>query len=110
MKYSVHITPAAERDLDRTMDYISLILKNPEAADRLLTEVEKQINSLSVFPKKCQVADDPVLSAWGIRFLVIKNHIAFYTLDDEKHLVIIVRFLFRKSNWNAILRQSSPLL
>ena len=34
----------------------------------------------------------------------------FYTLDDEKHLVIIVRFLFRKSNWNAILRQSSPLL
>jgi hypothetical protein len=33
------------------------------------------------------------------------GYLAFYTISEEEHLVIVVRFLFKKSNWNAILRQ-----
>ncbi len=110
MSYRIHITSAAERDLNRAADHIEFVLKNPKAADDLLNETEKQINSLSEFPKQFQLVDDPILSSWGIRFVIVNGYLAFYTISEEENLVIIVRFLFQKSNWNSILRQGFSLI
>ncbi len=110
MNYHIRITSAAERDLNRAADHIEFVLKNPKAADDLLDEAEKQINLLSEFPEKFRLVDDPVLASWGIRFVIINGYLAFYTISEEKNLVIVVRFLFQKSNWNSILRQGFPLV
>lgn len=110
MIYQIHITAAAERDMLRASDHIEYVLKNPKAADDLLDETEKQIHALSDFPEKFQLVDDPVLASWGIRFVIIKNHLAFYTISEDSGLVIIVRFLYQKSNWNNILRHGFSLL
>lgn len=110
MSYQIHITSVAERDIINAADHIELILKNPKAADDLLNEAEKQINSLSEFPEKFKLVDDPVLSSWGIRFVTVKNYMAFYTIDETNKLVIIVRFLYQKSNWIAILHRGVPLI
>lgn len=110
MTYHIHVTSVAERDLNRAADHIEFVLKNPKAAEDLLDEAEQQINSLSEFPEKFTLVDDPVLASWGIRFVIVNNYLAFYTIIQEKNLVIIVRFLFRKSNWNAILHQGFPLV
>ncbi len=112
MSYRIHITTAAERDLNRAVDHITFVLKNPKATDDLLDEAEKQINSLSELPERFRLVDDPVLSSWGIRFVIVKGYLAFYTVSKEKSLVTVVRFLFQKSNWNSILRQgfSTPHL
>ena len=107
MSYRIHITSAAERDLNRAADYIEFVLKNPKAADDLLDEAEKQINSLSDYPEKFRLVDDPVLSSWGIRFVMVNGYLAFYTVSKENNLVIVVRFLFQKSNWISILRQEN---
>ena len=106
MSYSIHITATAERDILRAADYIEFTLKNPTAAEHLLDAATKQINSLSDMPEKYYLVDDPVLA---IRFIIINNYIAFYTIDKEKQTVIVVRFLYQKSNWNSILRQSFSL-
>lgn len=39
-----------------------------------------------------------------------KGRGAFYIISEEDNLVTIVRFLFQKSNWNAILRQGFSLV
>ncbi len=103
MSYRIHITSAAERDLNRAADQIEFVLKNPKAADDLLYEAEKQINSLSEFSEKFRLVDDSVLSSWGIRFVIVNGYLAFYTISEKENLVIVVRFLFQKSNWNTIL-------
>ncbi len=105
MSYHIHITSVAQRDLINAADHLEYVLKNPKAADDLLKEAEKQINNLSNFPEKHQIINESVLSSWGIRFVVINNYLAFYTIDSDKNLVIILRFLFQKSNWSAILHQ-----
>lgn len=110
MNYKIHITSAAERDIIRAADHIEFVLKNPQAADDLIDEAEKQLASLSDFPERFRLADDPVLASWGIRFVTVNGYLAFYTISEENKLVTIVRFLFRKSNWNAILRQGFSLL
>ena len=93
MSYQLHITSTAEHDIMRAVDYIEFTLKNPQAADNLLDAVTKQIGTLSDFPQKFRLVDDPV-----------------YTIDEEKQTVIVVRFLYQKSNWCSILRQGFPLV
>ena len=110
MSYSIHITATAERDIMRAADYIEFTLKNPTAADHLLDAVTEQINSLTHMPEKLSLVDDTVLASWGIRFIIVNNYLAFYTIDKEKQQVIVVRFLYQKSNWNAILRQGFSLI
>ncbi len=110
MTYHIHITSTAQRDIMSAADYIEFTLKNPSAADNLLDEAEAQIRSLSELPKKFCLVDDPILASWGIRYVIIKNYLAFYSIDEKKHTVIIVRFLYQKSNWNSILRKGFSLI
>ena len=94
----------------RAADHIEFSLKNPDAADNLLDAATEQIGSLADLPQKFRLVDDPVLASWGIRFVIINNYLAFYTIDEEKQTVIIVRFLYQKSNWTSILRQGFSLI
>lgn len=110
MSYQLHITSTAEHDIMRAVDYIEFTLKNPDAANNLLDIATEQINSLSDLPQKFQLVDDPVLANWGIRFVIINHYLAFYTIDEEKQIVIIIRFLYQKSNWTSILRQGFSLI
>ena len=110
MRYNIHITATAERDILRAADYIEFTLKNPTAADHLLDTATEQINSLSDMPEKFRLVDDPILASWEIRFIIVNNYLAFYTIDKEKQLVIVIRFLYQKSNWNSILLQGFSLI
>lgn len=106
MTYSVHITTAAERDVANATDYIDQVLKNPKAADELLEAFLQQVNDLAVFPARYPLARDEILVAWGIRFLRIKNYIAFYLIDDAREMIYVIRLLYGKSNWASILKNS----
>lgn len=110
MSYIIHITATAERDIIRAADYIEFTLKNPTAAEHLLDVATEQINSLADLPEKFRLVDDPVLASWGVRFIIVNNYLAFYTIDKEKQMVIVVRFLYQKSNWNSILRQGLTII
>ena len=110
MSYQVRITSTAEHDIMRAADYIEFTLKNPDAADKLLNVAAAQISSLADLPQKFRPVDDPVLAIWNIRFVIINQYLAFYTIDEEKQTVIVVRFLYQKSNWTSILRQGFPLI
>lgn len=110
MSYNIYITATAERDILRAADHIEFTLKNPTAADHLLDAVTEHINSLGDMPEKFRLVDDPVLASWEIRFVIVNNYLAFYTIDKGKQLVIVVRFLYQKSNWNSILRQGFSLI
>lgn len=105
MKYDINITRTAEKDLNSAADYIEFVLLNPKAADDLLDEVESRVGDLASFPEKFALVDDPVLKAWGIRYTLVKNYIAFYVISEENHTVYIVRFLYGKRDWITILKQ-----
>lgn len=91
-------------------DHIEFVLKNPKAADELLDEAEWKINTLSLFPEKHPLMDEPLLASWGIRFIRIKNYLAFYVVSIEEKKVSIVRFLYEKRNWEAILKCGFSLI
>ena len=110
MSYQIHITSTAEHDIMRAVDYIEFTLKNPDAADALLDTATEQISALADLPQKFCLVDDPILASWGIRFIIINNYLAFYIIDEKRQTVIVVRFLYQKSNWTSILRQGFSIV
>lgn len=108
MNYDIHITQKAEADLTSAADYIEFTLLNRQAADDLLDKSEEEISKLSNMPQTHRIVDDPVLNAWGIRFVLVKNYMAFFTIDEQSKTVYIVRFLHGKRNWIEILK-NEPL-
>ena len=109
MSYDIHITKAADADLNSAVDYIDHILFNPQAAEELLLEAEEKIMDLATFPEKYSLVTDPVLNVWGIRLVTVKNYLVFYIVSEEEKRVYIVRFLHSKQNWNAILGKGFSL-
>lgn len=110
MSYRLHITGTAERDLTQSADYIEFVLKNPSAADALLEEADRKINALLPFPKEHPLADDKLLASWGIRFVQVKNYLAFYVVSEMEEQITVVRFLYAKSNWLSILKLGFSLI
>ncbi len=65
MKYNIHVTQAAERDMANAYDYIDLVLKNPTAADKLLDVADEKIGALAEFPHKFEVVSDKTAFLMG---------------------------------------------
>ena len=107
MRYELHISTAAERDIEEAADYIDYVLKNPQAADALLDAIDEVLPSLQENPQRISIVE-PVLRTWEIRFIRIKNYLVFFRVDDENASVVIVRFLYAKRNWWTILKNSFP--
>lgn len=105
MKYALHITAAAERDINDAADYIEFVLMNPQASVDLLDAIDAAVSSLSEHPLRIKPISDAVLSAWGIRFFRVKNYLAFFTVDEDACRVNIVRFLYMTRDWMGILRE-----
>ena len=104
MKYDLHITRSAENDINEAADYIEYVLMNPQAADDLLDAIEEALPKMIENPQRFAVVSDPVLNAWGIRFVQINNYLSFYVTDDHAKRVNIIRFLSMKRDWISILR------
>ncbi|MBR1757744.1 MAG: type II toxin-antitoxin system RelE/ParE family toxin [Lachnospiraceae bacterium] len=104
MSYEIHFTQTAVRDLNEAIDYIDHVLLNPDASDHLLANIEQALDRLSAFPEAHAIVDDPFFKTHKIRFVMIKNYLAFYVIDHDKQVVHILRFLYGKRNWISVLK------
>ena len=50
-KYKLRFLPLFEQDINDTVDYISLKLKNPGAAQKLVNEIQSAIRKRQACPK-----------------------------------------------------------
>lgn len=103
MKYSIHITAPARNDILQSAVYISNNLCNPNAADKLLSQIAEKLNSLADAPQRYAVVNDEFLAHLEIRMVKINNYDAFYRINDAAHTVTVLRILYEKRDWQHIL-------
>ena len=101
--YKIIVSEKAFVDIETAIDYISNNLKNSQAADNLIDEIEKTLKLLKINPLICPILNDIYLSAFEIRAAIIKNYMAFYIVNKKGKKIYIVRFLYAKRNWQQIL-------
>jgi plasmid stabilization system protein ParE len=47
---------------------------------------------------------DEYLAEKGIKFVMIKNYMMFYTINEDEKTVIVIRFLYGRRDWKNILK------
>ena len=101
--YTIKMTPKAADDLDNIYRYISEELFAASAATNILQRIEKEITRLKEFPFSCNHVADEFLKNKGYRKLIVDNYIVFYLIEEEKDIVIIMRVLYGKQNYENLL-------
>ena len=92
-EYRLVIAPHAEQDLDDINEYITVVLCNVTAANKLLDKIEQKLNLLKSTPKMCPVVEFDELPII-YRKCVIDNYIAFYSVDDFNEEIIVERVVY----------------
>lgn len=81
--YELSILPLFEDDLDEIVDYITYRLRNPQAAENLIDEVERAINERL----DCAESFEPYHSSRERKYpyyrIQVKNYTIFYVVIDS---------------------------
>ena len=101
--YNLKITKEATEDIDKIIAYITNVLKNPIAADNLLTEFENSFKDIAYNPKMYPFCNDIRLKQNGYRKIPVKNYIIFYKQDVEQDIVYIMRVIYGRRNYTKLI-------
>lgn len=101
--YKIEISEPAENDLRDIIRYISSQLSAPMTAMNMMETIEEALLGLSEMPQKCSAVRDDRLASMGYRKLLIKNYVAFFTVDEASKVVNIERILYARRDWLRIL-------
>ena len=94
-------TPEAIRDLQETKTYISKVLHNPKAAERITRNILNQCGRLKDHPNLGMSLSAKLDYETDLRYLICENHIAIYRIADD--WIMVVRVLDGRTDYLRIL-------
>ena len=101
--YKLEYLPTALKDMIDIIRYISVELKNPDAANRLAVELVDTAESVLTFPYATSVYQSIRPLKHEYRKILVQNYLLFYWVDEEKKLVTIARVIYAKRDYGRLL-------
>ena len=98
-RYEIIIIPVAIREINRIYEYISKDLYAERAAEKLMKQVEVEIQRLEYAPRsniKIEKTDDLHRK---YRRIVIKNYVILYTIDDYNRIVYVSHMYYGRRDY-----------
>lgn len=92
--YEVKITEYAEQSMREIGMYIAVDLKAPETAMKMLKTFQTGVAGLSIMPQRVHLTPEEPWRSLGVRRLRIKNYYAYFWVDEAKHKVQIMDFVY----------------
>lgn len=103
MAYEVYETREAIEDVSRIAEYMAERLKNPKAAMDFIECYDTEIKKLAFYPHAYKNTRLQYLD-YEIRMKAFGTYHVFYIIKAEEKIVIVLRILKNRQNWNHILR------
>lgn len=103
-EYNYDFTEIAQADIDDTVDYIEQDLENPEAASAFVDKLEEMLEKICKAPKSGKLVENQFLRRTDVRKFLIHNYIAYYIVDEENGIVVILRIVYGKRDQDKILK------
>ena len=98
-KYQIRFLRIAEEDFTEIVSYIAS--ENPSAANSIANKIEKNLELLSENPFLGRMPRDEEIRNLGYRYLIVKNYIIFYTIENKT--ILIHRILHGARDYKSIL-------
>ncbi len=100
-KYNIEYSKESKQDLIGIKKYIKYNLQEPEVAQKLISKIRKEINTLKKNPEIYTIIDEDIIKKLEIRKLIIDNYIVFYRIKNNN--IQIVRIMYGRRNWINLL-------
>ncbi len=94
MKYDVFYSETARNDLTDIYEYIAFHLMEPLTARKTCAGIISEVRSLETFPERFALFDNEPWRSRGLRKLPVKNYLVFYTVNEEKKTVNVIRIMY----------------
>lgn len=105
LNYKVLVTDEAIEDIFDYVKYIHLEFCNPDAAETLYQNLNREVKNTGDFPLK--FSDSGIkYRGYIIHKKVFKSYLIFYIINDERREVYVLRVIKDLMNWSRILRDS----
>ena len=82
--YKIHYLPLALDDLKSITGYIAYKLESPQAAERFLSKINKEVLKLAENPFRCRLYASSEKLKYEYRILHINNYSLFYAVINDK--------------------------
>jgi toxin ParE1/3/4 len=105
MSYTVKFTDTAKDDLREIAFYIAEQSKDKALAKRFVSELRETCKILETFPGSGALPRDRVLKSAGQRFLVHKDYLIFYVVEEEIQVVYILAVFNGKQDYMRVMRR-----
>lgn len=82
-KYTIQYLPSFDRELTEILYYITFVLENKSAAERLLNNIKIEIEKRSQNPKSYEIYKGKKKTKYDWYRIYINNYTIFYTVKDS---------------------------
>jgi len=100
-KYNIKYLPSFYRDLDAITDYIKYELQNEVAANRLVDEIENEINKRLKNPESFEKFQTRRKRLNAYYRIYVKNYTIFYVVKDST--MEVRRIIYSKINFEKLI-------
>ena len=101
--FTVHYSPAAQRDVREIIQYITVTLGNPIAAQQLLEEIQKTTEVIASFPLAFPVCAIKRPLKHQYRKAGAKRYLILYWVDENQKMIRIFRVVHGSRDYRTVL-------
>lgn len=105
MKYKVVFTDTAKQDLRNITYYILEESKSKSITGIFIKNIKEKCSLLEEYPKIGSIPNDYIIKNLDYRYIVFKEYIIFYTVDDRKQQIFILAIINSKRNYSKLLNK-----
>ena len=105
MSYHVRITETEKQDLREIAFYIAEHSMDNETAKRFVMELREQCKRLVDFPQSGAIPKDHVLRSLDFRYIVHKDYLIFYCIDETQRIVDVLAIFNAKKDYLRVMRK-----
>lgn len=105
MSYAVRFTDTAKEDLRDIAFWIAEKSQDVDVARQFVRELRKKCMELEVFPNGGGIPKDRVLKSAGFRFVVYKDYLIFYLVDEDKKYVNVMAVFNARRDYMRVMKK-----
>lgn len=103
--YHIVLTETAKQDLRDIAFYLSEKSGDKKIAIKFVNELREQTRQLILFPESGALPKDRILKSLGYRFLVHKDYLLFYHVDEQKETVYVTAIFNGKKDYMRVMKR-----
>ena len=84
--------------METLFKHIAETLMEPVIAEKQYTRIETAVYSLDQMPERFRQYEKEPWRSRNLRVMPVDNYIVFYTVDNEKQVVMVIRIMHGRRN------------